>query len=344
MRYDGFMSIVEQAAIMPQTLLLLHLLADRKLDPAGFLLDFAGGDEEALLELAARPDLAELAELFPCLIDPADQQRLSQNALQALLDAGCKTMADEEFCRSNELVKDPLPPGICWLGGHWYFSPPPKPQSKQTGSRALALKLVQLVSTGAETRELEDVFRLDPALSFHLLRLVNSLAVGPGRRINSFSQAIIMLGRVQLRRWLNLLLFAPSKDNPCSPMLLSRAIVRARSMELLAQAAGLDRTWQDQAFMAGMFSLLGVLFGMPLESVLEPLPIGEVLNAAVLRHEGDLGVLLKATEYSEQSDAAGLSTCLAEVKLGTDDFVTASIAAHQWMLNLIRDTAGGGNA
>jgi hypothetical protein len=47
-------------------------------------------------------------------------------------------------------------------------------------------------------------------------------------------------------------------------MLLARVVVRARSMELLARESGLDRSAQDLAFMAGMFSLLGVLFGSPL--------------------------------------------------------------------------------
>ncbi|MBV5336453.1 MAG: HDOD domain-containing protein, partial [Deltaproteobacteria bacterium] len=114
----------------------------------------------------------------------------------------------------------------------------------------------------------EAVFRQDPILAYHLLRLVNSLCIGVDKHISSFSQAILILGRHQLKRWLNLMLFAANRDDYRTPMLMARVAVRARSMELLAKAGGFDRSEQDQAFMAGMFSLLGVLFGMPLSEVL----------------------------------------------------------------------------
>jgi EAL and modified HD-GYP domain-containing signal transduction protein len=156
----------------------------------------------------------------------------------------------------------------------------------QAASRALALQLVQLVSADADTHEIEALLRQDPTLSYHLLKLVNSLGMGTGRRVTSFSQAILILGRSQLRRWLNLMLFSSREGDPRSAMLLSRVAVRARSMELLSKALGEDKHHQEQAFMVGMFSLLGVLFGMPLEEVLKPLTISESVQQACCRTTG----------------------------------------------------------
>jgi EAL and modified HD-GYP domain-containing signal transduction protein len=157
------------------------------------------------------------------------------------------------------------------LSGDWYLAPPPKSTPTQAASRALSLKLMQLVATDADTCEIEAIFRQEPVLAYHLLRLVNSLGVGVGRHISSFSQAI---------RWLNLMLFAASRDDYRSAMLIARVAVRARSMELLAKAVGLDRWHQEQAFMVGMFSLLGVLFGMPLPEILSPLKLSDLLDDA----------------------------------------------------------------
>jgi EAL and modified HD-GYP domain-containing signal transduction protein len=78
------------------------------------------------------------------------------------------------------------------------------------------------------------------------------------------------------------MLFSSREGDPRSAMLLSRVAV-ARSMELLSKALGEDKHHQEQAFMVGMFSLLGVLFGMPLEEVLKPLTISESVQQACCR-------------------------------------------------------------
>ena len=186
---------------------------------------------------------------------------------------------------------------------------------KRQASRSLSLKLLQLVATDADTCEIEAIFRQDPVLAYHLLRLVNSLGVGVGRTISSFAQAILILGRQQLKRWLNLMLFAASRDDYRSAMLLARVAVRARTMELLAKARGFDRSEQDQAFMAGMFSLLGILFGLPLAGILNPLQLHESLTSGVLHHEGELGRLLQAVECSECADETRLIGLLGSLNL-----------------------------
>ncbi|MDV7395470.1 HDOD domain-containing protein, partial [Arthrospira platensis SPKY1] len=85
---------------------------------------------------------------------------------------------------------------------------------------------MQLVAQDAETHELEEVLRQDAGLAYQLLRLVNSPAIGVRREVTSFSQALLMLGRQQLKRWLNLLLFAAREDDPRSAMLMAHVVLR----------------------------------------------------------------------------------------------------------------------
>lgn len=323
------------------SLVFLHLLADRKLRPGAVLLGFADEHTEALSRLAEHADFLTFAADFPCLIAAEPAGRLPPAMLQALQAAGCRVLAEDALEHTDASAKPLLSAEALWLGGDWYLAPPAKPAGNQTASRAQALKLVQLVAADADTREIEEIFRQDPTLSYHLLRLVNSLGMGASKRITSFSQAILILGRQQLRRWLNLMLFAARKDDPRAAMLLARVAVRARSMELLARVAGLDRSGQELSFMAGMFSLLGILFGMPLAELLQPLQISDVLVGAVLRREGDIGRLLQTVELAEQGDAAGLAGLLGDLPLTAADFNLLNLEACQWMLGIVRDAQGG---
>lgn len=314
--------------------IVLRLLADDELLPAALQLLPIGDDPARLESLLAGPEMAALAASFPCVIDAADATRLSAAQLAAANATGCRVLAAGAI-----LVAEIVPADLPATGAQYLAlagDPPPvaKAATGKTGSRALALRLAQLVASDADTREIEEVFRLEPTLAYHLLRLVNSPGVGVGRQITSFAQAILILGRKQLRRWLNLLLFS-AKDDPRAPMLLARATLRARSIELLAKEAGLDRDAQESAFMVGMFSLLGVMFGMPLAQVLEPLKLDRELVAALLRREGELGTYLAAVEAAEQGGAAAEQAELAALLPATLDFDRLRLDACRWMLSLI---------
>ena len=314
--------------------LFLQPLADRHGVPAGLLLAAGAVDGDA----AAWPmaSLQALAGQFPCFYHAAADAA----AAQALQAAGWMALPSAGLLRLDSALGQPLPADIAWLAGDWYLAPPPKPNGQQAASRALALRLVQLVNAEADNHEIEAVLRQDPTLSYHLLRLVNSLGMGTGRRVTSFSQAILILGRQQLRRWLNLMLFAARADDARAPMLLARVAVRAQAMELLARAGGLNKSTQEQAFMIGMFSLLGALFGLSLQDVLQPLVVADAVRVALLERGGELGALLALLEQAERGDFAALSAQLAAAQIAVDDFNLIVAEANLWMLGV---AAGAGH-
>ena len=328
-------------------LVFLHLLADLKFQPRAVFFSCAVPASDAangVASVCSSEDISAYATFaadFPCYIAARESAHplkcLPPELWQGLQDAGGLILAEAALYRCDALLKPEPPASAQWILGEWYLAPPPKAVGSQAVSRTTALRLLQLVTSDAETRQIEDVFRQDPLLSYHLLRLVNSLGVATGKRVTSFAQAILILGRQQLRRWLNLMLFAARKDDYRAAMLLARVSVRARSMELLAKATGLDRTMQEQAFMGGMFSMLGVLFGTPLVDILKPLPLSEVLVEAVLRHAGPLGGLLQMVEAAERGDEPGVQNGLTQVFLPVAEFNRINLEAHHWMLGVILD-------
>jgi EAL and modified HD-GYP domain-containing signal transduction protein len=317
-------------------LVTIEPLADRHRNLAGLIIETGSGSSATMEALLGHEDVSKLAGQIPCFYVP---ETPLQNAMRA---AGFAPLDRTAVEHSDQL--SPSRPQQQYIAGNWYLAPPAKPTGAQAASRALALQLVQLVTADADTHEIEAVLRRDPALSYHLLRLVNSLGMGMSRQITSFSQAILILGRAQLRRWLNLMLFSSRANDERSAMLLARVAVRARAMELTAKAVGMDKSEQELAFMTGMFSLLGVLFGMPLAEVLKPLKVSATLLNAVLEHEGELGQLLRLIEYIERKELAAAASLLAQLHMPANEFNQLLVQAHSWMLDVIRESRGAGDA
>ena len=222
-------------------------------------------------------------------------------------------------------------------------TPPPAPTTHTGPAAAVMLKLLSQVTGDADTRDIESTLKQDPQLSLQLLRLVNSAAFAPTSRIASFSQAITLLGRRQLQRWLQLLLFARGPSAEQSNPLLTQAAMRAALMEALAKAAGGSREMADEAYMVGMFSLLEQLFGKPLAGIIGSLQLDPAIADALLEHKGALGGLLKLVEASDcypDTDTAGVAVALSASGVDSAVWCSSQITALRWTLQL--QTSRGG--
>jgi EAL and modified HD-GYP domain-containing signal transduction protein len=196
-------------------------------------------------------------------------------------------------------------------------------------SRQRLLSLLALLARDADSRELETVLKQDPALSYHLLKIVNSAAFGRAQPIHHFGQAINVLGRRQLQRWLQLLLNArPQQDGPGNP-LLPQAALRAAQMEALVKLQGGDRDRQDLAFVAGVFALLDALLGMPMPEIVAALSLDLDVVSALLDRTGPLGELLALVEQP-RPDAGRL----AAVGLTPAQFWDSQLQGWRWAVQV----------
>ncbi|MFC4161328.1 EAL and HDOD domain-containing protein [Chitinimonas lacunae] len=177
----------------------------------------------------------------------------------------------------------------------------------------LLLRLLAQVTADADNDELEDTLKQAPDLTVHLLKLVNSVAVGQGRKISSVGAALTLLGRAQLQRWVQIMVFARQAGGDAgSDPLVQTAAVRGRMMENLAalHAPG-NESFHDRAFMVGMLSLIDALFGLPMTELLPPLNLDDSVQAALLLESGSLGHLLRLVRASEAEDQAQIIDILS---------------------------------
>lgn len=199
-------------------------------------------------------------------------------------------------------------------------------------SRKRLLALLGLLARDADSRELEILMKQDPALSYHLLKVVNSAAFAPNTPIHSFGQAINVLGRRQLQRWLQLLLYARQQDDGGANPLLPLAAVRAAQMEALVKLRGGDRDQQDMAFVTGVFSLLDILLGMPMTEIVGALSLDLDVVMALLDRAGPLGELLKVVEQDRPDSSA-----LHDLELDHETWWRSLLQAYHWAIQVSRN-------
>lgn len=202
---------------------------------------------------------------------------------------------------------------------------------EQTGDphKAQLLHLMRLVQSDAETAEIASAMKLDPVLSFRILRYLNSPALGLTHRIESLDQALIILGRQRLTRWLAVLLFSVREPQLSDWLLVENALTRGRLMESLGEQTLAGKA-HDPLFLTGIFSCLDRLLRRPMAEVLTELPIAEEIRQALLERRGPYSALLAVAEAGEDFDLPRLqSTALAA---GVDPHIVnrALLAATAW--------------
>lgn len=282
-------------------------------------------EEFSSLSYAPLLSLADMVKLDPSIPGMDIPAIIGQ-----LKDKGLKTVAANVQTQSEYDAGVKM--GFDLIEGYYFLRPRPSEKPADT-SRLALLKLLCLFNEDAETDEIERAFKHEPALSFNLLRLVNSVSVGAKVKITTLRQAITVLGRRQLQRWLHLLLYTHQKSGETASPLVQHAAMRGKLMELLAKRAGpreSDEGLQDRAFIAGILSLLSILLNLPIEEIVSKINPAEDIRAALLEHGGWLGQVLSLIEKSEANDYESVASLLTLTQLTLDDLTRSQVEALRW--------------
>lgn len=251
---------------------------------------------------------------------------------------GMKLLAEK--VENVEQFQNCLNLGFDYFQGYYFAKPVVMSGKKLSPSQLAIIRLMSQVVSEADTADIERTIKRDAALGFNLLRLVNTPGIGMARRIDTLGQALVVLGRRQLQRWLQILLYAESgkTGNSVSPLLLM-ATTRGKLLELMAQKLHpANRNMADIAFTVGIMSLMDTLFGSPMAEILKQIAVVDSVSDALLSRTGFFGDMLKLAEYIERVDEAGslLLPTLQKLQLSVEDLNELQLAAFEWSENISR--------
>lgn len=208
----------------------------------------------------------------------------------------------------------------------WFFlnSMPAKPKPLAP-AHAQLVRLLNLVRNNAEVRDIEAALKQDVAISFKLLRYINSAGFGLSCEIQSFRHAVTILGYEKLHRWLSLLLVTASKD-ASAPGLMQASIARGRMMELAGKSY-FDKSDLDNLFITGAFSVLDVLLGAPMAEILEQMHLPEPITETLLHGEGIYAPFLELAKACEGNDVARLAKQAETLQLTAESVNRTQLSA-----------------
>ena len=225
--------------------------------------------------------------------------------------------------------------GVKLFQGYWFAKPSLVKATTIRPSQATIIQLINLVRKQASTTEIEDLLKKDPTLSFNLLRFINSSGFGLSCEITSFRHAVMILGLKKLFRWAALLM-TTSRAGGAPPAVGAMAVVRGRLMELLA-AELLTPEECDNAFVVGVFSLLDVMLGVPLEKALESVALPVSVTDALRYGTGVFVPFLELTRACESGDEVAFAHAAEALQLTNRQINWAHLQALTWAETLGED-------
>jgi c-di-GMP-related signal transduction protein len=271
-------------------------------------------------------ELVDLIKVDVLLLDPASLSSVADGLRRTKRPLLAEKVENrEQFLLCRDL-------GFQFFQGYYFAKPELISGKRLSPSELGLLRLLGLVMADAEDHAIENALKQYPGISLNLLRLANSSAYGARRESRTIAAAITLLGRNQLRRWLQVLLYS-TQNNSVDPQhnpLLQLAATRGKLMELLALRKG-DRAFGENAFMTGILSLMDTLFGVPLQEILSSIPLDPSVSEALLERQGALGNLLDLAiglEQESPESLAGLAAKLPEIPL--EEIAKAQAEAMKW--------------
>jgi c-di-GMP phosphodiesterase len=268
-------------------------------------------------------------------LDPAELPAL----VRTIKGPGKKLLAEkvetiEEFHACMEL-------GFDYFQGYYFARPVILTGKKIAPSQLSIIHLLDMINSDAENKDIELAVKRDPLISLNMLRLVNSAASGVGKRIDSLGQALMLLGRRQLQRWLQILLYTkPGGAVEFSSPLLQLATTRGKLLELMMlQMQPGKKPRADIAFTVGIMSLMDTLFSIEMGDILKTVVVTDEVRDALLERSGQFGAMLNFVEMLEKPHKGNeVRDAMSALGLNVGQVRDIQMSAFEWVNDLAAET------
>jgi len=322
----------EVALALPKDTLVIELLETiepqpevveicRKLKKSGYML--ALDDFQFVPEYRPLIDLTDIIKVDFLLTKGNDRRTVIQKSGEG------RIAYLAEKIENNDDFKIAVDMGYSYFQG-FFFCKPVILSGRDVPSYKLNLLQVlkELNQPYMDVKKIENIIIRDVSLTYKLLRFINSAAFGMLREIRSVRHALNLLGLVELKKWMSLIVLSQiGSDTP--EELVVNSIVRAKFCEMISESTGLKQRKED-LFLMGLFSYIDTFLNRPMEEVLNELPIAADIKDALLGVQNPLRNILDLIIKYEQGNWEAVASITEALNLENSKILPNYLNAIKW--------------
>lgn len=181
-----------------------------------------------------------------------------------------------------------------------------------------------------ETNQIVEAITSDQGIAYRLLRMLNSGAFGFSMKIESIQHAVVLLGKVRIRHWLQMIILSDIATTKHPKELLHLALSRGKTLEELALDGSIAGQRGDKHFLFGLLSLLDIMLDMPFPEIFRDLPLSADFQAGYINPDSAMGRYLQLLHAFEKNNIPMIMAYCKSLKLEPQAVMKASIRAHAW--------------
>ncbi len=248
------------------------------------------------------------------------KERLSMGGKRKFLAERVETEAEFIATRSA---------GFTFFQGYFFSEPKIVRQRYMSPEHSIAMELFREVcKADVDFEKVEKIVSRDVALSYKLLRFVNTMSNRIEVPISSFRQALVYLGQDKLKIFVSLAVASfISASKPQE--VYSLCLQRAQFFSLMANDHPFNQ-FNEQGFLVGLFSMLDSLLDMSMQELVEQLPLSRDIKLALLERKGPFGDLLTLEECYESADWTGVEAACQHLNIPIDTVMPRMTEAQRW--------------
>jgi len=225
--------------------------------------------------------------------------------------------------------------GYAYFQGQFFLRPAATPAAEVTPTKLVYLLVLAAVTRPEiDVQEVANTIKHDLALSYKLLRFLNSARFAFHTQIRSIRHALLLLGQNEIRKWIGLI-SVTSLGEGGPPILVSLALVRAAFCESLAPLVGAAKRQSDYFFL-GLLSSLDVLMRRPMRVILADLPIAPDVGAALGGEQNTMRNVLQTVLSYEQGHWEEFSQLARKLEVREEKLSELYLQALRWSRELTR--------
>ncbi|MDY0226853.1 MAG: HDOD domain-containing protein [Desulfomicrobium apsheronum] len=229
--------------------------------------------------------------------------------------------------------------GFEYFQGYFFSKPEIVPGRKLSASQSTKIKLLkELNESEAELSRLVEIIQTDLSISYRLLKYINSARFSLRGKIESIQRAVNMLGRQNLRQWLQVVILSDINSTDKGQELVRISVLRGRFLQLLA-ASGTAPFSSDSMFVMGFFSVLDAILDQQMEQVLDEISLDPDIKATLVDPQSEHAVWVGLLNELDRGSWGGLEDKARQMGIPMELVDNAAIEAAIWTDEVMGDAS-----